>query len=223
MATQIDELDDSQKIGWLNAPYLIRTSATMVTLDSGTGAARDLTVGNITGTGSYSQFNNDMGASNLFLPRDNQLKWNTDNTSPFNATPTAGIARDAAATLRVSDGSTGIGFLSFKSVTEAHTSGDTLTAVESGSTHTNTGAAGSITLVLPAATNIGAELTFYVGAAQNLVIDAAGTDLIRNGASVSSAGGTATNGTVGSIITLRCVVSGTWAATATPIGTWTLA
>lgn len=158
---------------------------------------------------------------NIGLPSNAGLLFSS--TTSGAGSKDVGLVRDSAGNARVSNGSTGLGNLAMGYTNEAHTTGDTLTAAESNSTHTNTGAGGSVTIILPAATNIGCQFTFYVGAAQNLVIDAAGTDLIRNGGSTSTAGGTATNNVVGSTITLRCVVSGTWAAMVTPIGTWTLA
>jgi hypothetical protein len=134
-----------------------------------------------------------------------------------------GLARNAAGNLRVTNGSSGTGSVNFNSLVEAHTSGDTLLATETGTTHTNAGAAGAITIVLPAATALGCTITFVVVVAQNLVVDAAGTDLIRIGASVTAAGGTATNAVAGSVLTLRNVVAGSWYSVGTPTGTWTLA
>lgn len=53
---------------------------------------------------------------------------------------------------------------------EAHVADDTLLATETGTVHTNTGAAGAVTLTLPAAT-VGLRFMFAVGAAQALQID----------------------------------------------------
>lgn len=64
-----------------------------------------------------------------------------------------------------------------KKVVEAHTADDTLTVAESGSVHTSVGAAGTITLTLPAAV-VGLEYFFRVGAAQQLRIDPNGTETI---------------------------------------------
>jgi len=68
-------------------------------------------------------------------------------------------------------------FQGSKKVVEAHTADDTLTVAESGSVHTSVGAAGTITLTLPAAV-VGLEYFFRVGAAQQLRIDPDGTETI---------------------------------------------
>lgn len=107
-------------------------------------------------------------------------------------------------------------------VIEAFTAGDTLTTAESGKVCTNTGASGSLTLTLPAATGSGVCFIGYCTVAQNIVFDAAGSDVIQNNASASSAGGTATAGAVGRGIMLVDVASGVWGVAYT-IGAWTMA
>ena len=104
---------------------------------------------------------------------------------------------------------------------EAHTAGDTLTAAESGSVHTNTGAVGTITIVLPAAT-VGQYFDFHVGAAQEQRLDPNGAEKIglpRTGVQ-GAAGKYLVADAVGEWVTLKCVIAGTW----TPqgyFGTWT--
>ena len=66
-----------------------------------------------------------------------------------------------------------------KETIEAHTANDTLTAVESGSIHTNLGATGAVTLTLPASAPQGTVFSFAVQAAQELRIDP-GTATIRD-------------------------------------------
>lgn len=106
-------------------------------------------------------------------------------------------------------------------VVEAHTAGDTLLATETGSTHTNTGATGAITIVLPAAT-VGLEFFFGVGAAQELRIDPNGSETI----SLPSTGVPGATGkylaadAVGETVYLRCVKAGNWAVFGFT-GTWT--
>lgn len=56
-------------------------------------------------------------------------------------------------------------------VIEHHTASDTLTAGESGSTHTNLGAAGAITFTLPQDAGAGCVFKFCVMAAQELRVD----------------------------------------------------
>lgn len=105
---------------------------------------------------------------------------------------------------------------------EAFTAGDTLITAESGKVCTNTGAGGAVTLTLPAATGSGVYYIGYCTVAQNLVFDAAGTDVIQNNASASSAGGTLTAGAVGRGCCIADVASGVWGVLYT-IGAWTAA
>jgi len=104
---------------------------------------------------------------------------------------------------------------------EAHTAGDTLTAAESGSTHTNTGASGAVTLVLPAAT-VGQEFTFVVGAVQELRIDPNTTQTIGLPSTgvQGAAGKYLVADAVGEWVTLYCAIAGTWTAKGY-FGTWT--
>lgn len=104
---------------------------------------------------------------------------------------------------------------------EAHTAGDTLLAAESGSIHTNTGAAGTITIVLPAAT-VGQEFTFIVGAAQELRIDPNTTQTISL-PSTGVAGGAGkylVADAIGESVHLVCGIVGTWHVLGYT-GTWT--
>jgi hypothetical protein len=104
---------------------------------------------------------------------------------------------------------------------EAHTAGDTLTASETGTVHTNTGASGAVTLVLPAAT-VGLRFTFYVNAAQELRIDPNGTETISLPSTgvPGAAGKYLTANAVGESVDLFCPVAGTWAVLGFT-GTWT--
>jgi hypothetical protein len=103
---------------------------------------------------------------------------------------------------------------------EAHTAGDTLLAAESGSVHTNTGAGGTITIVLPAAT-VGLVFDFHVGAVQELRIDPNGVETIG----LPSTGAQGAGGkylvadAVGEWVRLKCVIAGTWTAEGY-FGTW---
>lgn len=104
---------------------------------------------------------------------------------------------------------------------EAHTANDTLTAAESGTTHTNTGATGTITLTLPAAT-VGLRYTFAVGAAQELRIDPNGTETISLPSTgvAGAAGKYLVADAVGENVELACFVAGTWGVKSYT-GTWT--
>ena len=104
---------------------------------------------------------------------------------------------------------------------EAHTAGDTLTTAESGSIHTNTGASGAITIVLPAAT-VGLEYFFRVGAAQELRIDPNGTETISLPSTgvPGAAGKYLTADAVGETVHLVCCAAGSWSVMGYT-GTWT--
>lgn len=99
--------------------------------------------------------------------------------------------------------------------------GLTLKHWHSGDCITNEGAAASRTAELPSA-RAGLTFLFAVREAQNLVVQAAAGDTIRVAAGVSSAGGTATNGTVGGTLLLVAINATEWIAFAVN-GTWTLA
>lgn len=105
---------------------------------------------------------------------------------------------------------------------EAHTADDTLVAAEMyGSVHTNTGAAGTITMALPAAV-VGMNFKAYVGAAQQLRLDPNGTETISLPSSgvAGAAGKYLVADAVGETVSLFCALAGTWAV-AGYTGTWT--
>jgi hypothetical protein len=103
---------------------------------------------------------------------------------------------------------------------EAHTAGDTLTAAETGSIHTNTGASGAITLVLPSAA-VGLEFIFVVGAAQELRIDPNTTQTISLPSTgvAGAAGKYLVADAIGESVHLACSIAGTWAVLGYT-GTW---
>ncbi len=104
---------------------------------------------------------------------------------------------------------------------EAHTASDTLSVTENGTAHTNTDAAGAITLSLPAALS-GHRYTFAVGAAQELRIDPAGTETISLPSTgvPGAAGKYLTANAIGETVEIACFVAGTWNVLGY-IGTWT--
>lgn len=105
--------------------------------------------------------------------------------------------------------------------TEAHVAGDTLTAAESGSIHTNAGAAGTITLVLPAAT-VGQVFIFRVAAAQELRLDPNGSETISLPSTgvPGAAGKYLVADAIGETVTLFCGTAGSWSVLGYT-GTWT--
>ena len=102
-------------------------------------------------------------------------------------------------------------------IIQAHTANDILTESESGSIHTNLGAAGVVTLTLPASASEGTEFTFSVQAAQQLRIDP-GTATIRD-----NCGQTADKykwaDAIGECLTIVADENGDW-VTIAKNGTW---
>jgi hypothetical protein len=101
---------------------------------------------------------------------------------------------------------------------EEHTSSDSLTVVESGSVHTNLGAAGMITLTLPAYAPEGTTCTFAVQTSQELRVDPAAA-AIRDSSGQAAHKYKSAN-TIGASLQLVADSNGDWAVTAKS-GTWT--
>jgi hypothetical protein len=105
-----------------------------------------------------------------------------------------------------------------KKIIEAHTADDTLAVAESGGVHTNLGAAGTVTLTLPASAAAGTVLAFAVQVNQELRIDP-GTAAIRDD-SGQTADKYKSCSTIGASLTLIADANGDW-ATIAKNGTWT--
>jgi hypothetical protein len=101
---------------------------------------------------------------------------------------------------------------------EAHTVDDALTGAESGSIHTNLGAAGTVTLTLPAAVVEGWEFTFAVQEACELRVDP-GAAAIRD-SSGQAPGKYKAAAAMGASLTLAANSDGNW-VTVAKNGTWT--
>jgi hypothetical protein len=101
---------------------------------------------------------------------------------------------------------------------EAHTGDDTLTAAESGSVHSNLGAAGSVTLSLPASASAGTAFVFAVQAAQELRVDP-GSATIRDD-SGQTADKYKSASVIGASLSLVADSNGDW-VTIAKNGTWT--
>ena len=101
---------------------------------------------------------------------------------------------------------------------EAHGSSDTLASSESGTVHTNLGAAGVVTLTLPPSAPQGVTFTFAVQAAFELRVDP-GTAAIRDD-SGQTAEKYKSASAVGASLTLVADANGNW-ATIAKNGTWT--
>lgn len=94
---------------------------------------------------------------------------------------------------------------------EAHTANDTLTVAENATFHSNTGAAGTITLILPVAT-VGLRFSFVLGVAQQLRIDPNGTETISLPSTgvPGAAGKYLVADAVGETVQLACLIAGNW-------------
>ena len=76
------------------------------------------------------------------------------------------------------------------------------------------------TYALPASPSQGEEIIIVADTADEVVVDAPGTHLIRNGAQVTSAGGTLTSTAIGDSLTLRYRSSSTTWIAVSSTGTW---
>lgn len=101
---------------------------------------------------------------------------------------------------------------------EAHTSDDTLTEHETGSTHSNLAATGAVTLTLPTVTKAGIKFTFAVQAAQELRVDP-GAATIRDD-SGQTADKYKTANAIGECLQIISDSDGDW-YTIAKSGTWT--
>lgn len=105
-----------------------------------------------------------------------------------------------------------------------HTTNDTLTIEKTMTVHTNTGASGTVTLILPAASaaNVGARFLFAVGAAQQLRIDPNGTDTISLPSTgvPGAAGKYLVASAIGETLEIACLIAGNWAVLGFT-GSWT--
>lgn len=101
---------------------------------------------------------------------------------------------------------------------EAHIASDALAAAESGSVHTNLGAAGAVTLTLPSAAVPGTTFTFAVQSAHELRV-APGAAAIRDD-SGQTVGKYKSAVGIGASLTLAADANGDW-ATIAKNGTWT--
>lgn len=99
------------------------------------------------------------------------------------------------------------------------TANNTLIASDSSVYLNNSGASGAVTNTLPAAV-AGEWFQATVVTAQNFCFDAAGTDTIRDAASVSAAGGLLFSSTIGNTVRIYCPIAGAWYVDY-GVGTWT--
>ncbi len=105
-----------------------------------------------------------------------------------------------------------------KKTIEAHTADDTLIEAESGSVHSNLGAAGTVTLTLLASASTGVVFTFAVQAAYELRVEP-GTATIRDNSGQATGKYKSAN-TIGASLSLIADSNGDW-VTVAKNGTWT--
>lgn len=142
-----------------------------------------------------------------------------NNVDISSGTADLGFVRDEAGVFRFTNGSTGQGAVRCTRKVVALANGGTITAARTRSVITNTGAGAAGDFELVAAVE-GLEYLFAVHATQSLNIIAAGSDVIRIAAGVSSAGGQASCATEGASLLLTCTRTGVWTGIAS--GTWVL-
>lgn len=150
--------------------------------------------------------------------------FNFSSTTSAEGTPDAGLARNAAGAVRVTDGSTGVGSLLTKTLVEANTAGsgapNVLVGNESRTLLTNEGASAQNYHTLPTAV-AGLVFEFIVQAADGIRVVAAAGDTIQDVGTVSAAAGYIQSTTIGSAIRMVAINATQWVLTSKQ-GTWTI-
>jgi len=123
-------------------------------------------------------------------------------------------------TARFQNGFRIIGPTTYQTKNLTKTSNFSLTSIDSATYVNNSGAGGTVTNTLPAAT-AGLHYSFVILTAQNMTVQAVGSDTLRNAATASAAGGFANASTIGNSFHLYCPVAGQWLMESVQ-GTWTL-
>jgi hypothetical protein len=100
----------------------------------------------------------------------------------------------------------------------ADADGATLTSADNGKCYTNEGASFTVPFTLPTAA-AGMVFTFVVQDGDGMTVQAATGDTLRNGATVTGAGGGWSNTTIGSVLMVLSINDTEW-ITVTVIGTW---
>lgn len=139
------------------------------------------------------------------------------------ATPAAGevLINTDNQQLYVGNGVDAGGFLVGRLIIESKTSTYAVLATDNGKHFNNAGAGGAITFNLLAAVP-GLSYGFGVADAQNVIVDANGTDIIVAAGLSSSAGGNFSSNVQYSFLLIECHVAGVWMISSM-IGPWTAA
>lgn len=153
--------------------------------------------------------------SHVQIRTNGRVEWSTSSSNLDTIDTTA--LRHEPGVVRASDGSGAGSYGAFMGgrPRTARTADLTLDAIESGRCYTNAGAAGTVVLTLPPAVltaGYGPEFLFVVHAAQTLRIKCAGTDVLRSGASATTAGGQMESNAVGFTALVTCSLTGVWTA-----------
>lgn len=172
---------------------------------------------------AYGGFGANAGASGINgtqLGSAGQYCWGSSGTT-FGGFGDTGLGRAAAGVVQVTDGSTGQGALLAKRVITAKTADYTVTAAETGTVFTNTGASGTVVFTLPAAPANGLTYEFHITAAQSVDIQTGTAVLIyANAVATTATTGKLTKNTVGTCIQL--VYNGVAWMGVGQSGTWTV-
>lgn len=162
-----------------------------------------------------NSFNLSSLVGGLKLISTSAVVW-SQNTATNGPSDTSIVRNGAAATVRIADGSSGIGYLNTARPVEASTAGsgapNALAATESWKVLTNEGATASNYHTLPTAV-AGYVFTFIVQDADGLRVTAATGDVLHIGASASSSGGYCESTTIGDSITFVSINATDWFAT----------
>lgn len=152
------------------------------------------------------------------------LQFRRSNTAGINVTtPAAGefLVNTDDYRVLVGDGATVGGRRIDRLITETKTTTYTVATTDAGKHFNTIGAGGSVTFDLPAAAASRGPFGFLVGAAQNLIIDPNGTDLIRAAnVLVSTNGGNFSSNVQYSFIQIEAHAAGYWIVTQM-LGPWT--
>lgn len=202
------------------------TSASFFFLDAGGTATAgfnllDGTVDFYTGTGGVQVIVARTLDTELRLGSGKQITWSS------NANPTAavaadvGLARSGAAVARVTDGSSGLGYIIAGVPIEANTGTKAPIVIESGELYTNTGDGDGSIVNLPNDPTIGTTYSFALTAAQTVTINAASGETIID---TGSSGTSTAAGAIGDTLQLVAVTGGpgaVWMVTK-KTGSWTV-
>lgn len=209
-------------------PALVRSSANIQAIKADSSGYTDIYAAQLVGTSQiYSDAIGGLvssagasGVKGVQLASNGQYCWGS-STTPVSGFGDTGLGRVAAGIVKVTDGDTGQGALLNKRVITAKTADYTVTAAETGTVFTNTGAAGTVVFTLPASPANGLTYEFHITEAQSVDIKTGTAVLIyANAAPTTATTGKLTKNTVGTCIQL--VYNGVaWMGTGQS-GTWTV-